>query len=132
MTTLDNSQSGQPDNSAAVLDVVHQIIVDYVVMPSAEAIDAAVLWTAVTHAIPAFETAPRFAIGSPMKRCGKTRLLDILTGVSHDPLVVVNATVAAIYRSLDEDHPPTLVIDEADALWGTRRHSEQTRICEPY
>jgi len=40
-------------------------------------------------------------------------------------LVSVNATTAAIYRSLSDEHPPTLVIDEADTIFGSKRVAEQ-------
>ena len=82
------------------------------------------LWIAATHALPAFECAPRLVITSPEKRCGKTRLLDIITGTCHKPLATVNATVAAIFRSIGGAHPPTLVIDEADTLFGSKKNAE--------
>ena len=63
-------------------------------------------------------------ITSPEKRCGKTRLLDIIGGTCHRPLATVDATVAAIFRSLGGDHPPTLVIDEADAIFGNKKVAE--------
>ncbi|WP_244601909.1 DUF3631 domain-containing protein [Mycobacterium pseudokansasii] len=77
-----------------------------------------------THALPAFECAPRLVITSPVKRCAKSRLLDITTAVCHSPLATVNATVAAIFHSIGTAHPPTLVIDEADTLFGSRRVAE--------
>ena len=85
---------------------------------------AATLWEATTHALSAFEFAPRLVITSPDKRCGKTRLLDIIGGTCHRPLVTVNATVAAIYRSLGGEHPPTLIIDEADTIFGSKKVAE--------
>lgn len=111
-------------NGADVLDDLHAALATYVVLPSPEAADAVTLWVAVTHALPAFQHAPRLAIKSPEKRCGKTRLLDVLAGTCHRPLKSVNATVAAIFRSIGDEHPPTLLIDEADALFGTRRAAE--------
>jgi len=36
----------------------------------------------------------------------------------------VNATVAAIFRSIGDTHPPTLIIDEADTLFGSKRAAE--------
>jgi hypothetical protein len=52
-------------------------------------------------------------------------LLDIIDGTCHDPLMSVNATVPAIFRRIGDTHPPTLLIDEADTLWGTKRAAEQ-------
>lgn len=114
-----------PLEGAAVLDELRQILTTYVVFPDDHAAAAVTLWVACTHAVPAFEFAPRLVVNSPEKRCGKSRMLDIIAGTCHDPLASVSATVAAIYRSLGSDHPPTLVIDEADTLFGSKRVAEQ-------
>ena len=62
------------------------------ILPSAEAAVAVVLWTAATHAQPAWQHAPRLVIRAPEKRCGKSRLLDIVEGTCHAPLITVNAS----------------------------------------
>lgn len=112
-------------DGAALLDEVRATLTKYVVLPSAQAADAVTLWVAVTHALPAFQHAPRLAIKSPEKRCGKSRLLDVVAGLSHRPLMSTNATVSAIYRSIGDERPPTLLIDEADTMFGTKRMAEQ-------
>ena len=116
-----------PDDptTSELLDQVHAVLTRYVVLPSPAAADAVVLWVAATHALAAFQHAPRLAIKSPEKRCGKSRLLDVIAGLSHRPLLSVNATVPAIFRAIGQDAPPTLLIDEADTLWGTKRAAEQ-------
>jgi hypothetical protein len=86
---------------------------------------AVTLWIATTHALPAFECAPRLVLTSPEKRCGKTRALDIIRYTCHHPLATSDATVAAIFRSIGDGHPPTLIIDEADAIFGTKKVAEQ-------
>ncbi|MDT5369268.1 MAG: hypothetical protein QOC62_3699, partial [Mycobacterium sp.] len=96
-----------------------------VVFPSEHAAAAVTLWIAATHTLPASECAPRLVITSPEKRCAKTRLLDIIAGTCHKPLATSDATVAAIFRSLGGDHPPTLLVDEADAMFGNRKVAEQ-------
>jgi hypothetical protein len=95
----------------------------YVVFPSPQAADAVTLWTAATHAQPAWEHAPRLAVVSPLKRCGKSRLLDVVAETCHAPLITINATIAAVVRSIGAD-PPTLLVDEADTLWGTRKQAD--------
>jgi 5S rRNA maturation endonuclease (ribonuclease M5) len=112
-------------DGSVLLDDLRDTLNKYVVFPDDHAAVAVTLWIAATHALPAFECAPRLVITSPEKRCGKTRLLDIITGVSHKPLATSDATVAAIFRSLRGDHPPTLVIDEADAIFGSKKAAEQ-------
>jgi hypothetical protein len=110
---------------AELLDDLHDTFMRYVALPDRHSSVAVTLWTAATHALPAFEFAPRLVATSPEKRCGKTRLLDIITGTSHKTLATSNATVAAIFRSINGDHPPTLVIDEADTIFGSKRVAEQ-------
>lgn len=114
-----------PADGAALLDDVLSTFQRYVVFPDLHSAVGVALWTAATHALPAFECAPRLVITSPEKRCGKSRLLDIIAGTCHEPLMSVNATVAAIYRCIGNTHPPTLLIDEADTLFSSKRVAEQ-------
>jgi len=113
------------DGGAALLDDLNETIKTYVVLPSAEAADAVTLWIAATHALPAFQHATRLAISSPEKRCGKSRLLDIVAGTCHKPLMTANASTAAVVRSIGDENPPTLLIDEADTIFGTKKVAEQ-------
>jgi hypothetical protein len=79
-----------------------------------------VLWIAATHAQPAWAHAPRLVIRAPEKRCGKSRLLDLVEATCHNPLITVNASTAAIYRSVGADDPPTILLDEADTVFGPK------------
>jgi hypothetical protein len=110
-------------DGARLLGELRQAFTRYVVFPSSQAADAVTLWTAATHAQPAWEHAPRLAVVSPLKRCGKSRLLDVVAETCHGPLITINATIAAVVRSIGQD-PPTLLVDEADALWGTRKQAD--------
>ncbi|MFI7547265.1 DUF3631 domain-containing protein [Actinoplanes sp. NPDC049599] len=110
-----------PPEGAAILDRLHAIITKYVVLPSPEAVDAVVLWIAATHGQLAWAHAPRLVIRAPEKRCGKSRLLDVVEGTCCNPLMTVNASTAAVYRSIGEgDHPPTVLLDEADTIFGPK------------
>jgi hypothetical protein len=57
-------------------------------------------------------------IRAPVKRCGKSRLLDIVEGTCHAPLITVNASPAAVYRAIGGEVTPTLLVDEADTIFG--------------
>ncbi|MEU8958504.1 DUF3631 domain-containing protein [Streptomyces sp. NPDC048518] len=96
----------------------------YVVLPSEDALTAVTLWVAATHLQTAWQHAPRLAIVGPAKRCGKSRLLDVITETVHDPLITVNASAAAVFRSIT-DNPPTLLVDEADTLFGSVKVAEK-------
>ncbi len=110
-------------DGAAILDRLYTALTRYVVLPTPEAADAVVLWIAASHAQPAWAHAPRLVIRAPEKRCGKSRLLDVVEATCHNPLITVNASTAAVYRSLDED-PPTLLVDEADTIFGAARSGD--------
>jgi hypothetical protein len=110
---------GEDLDGAALLGDLHGALARYVVLPSPEAADAIVLWIAVTHAAPAWNCAPRLDVTSPVKRCGKSRLLDIIEATCHDPLLTVNISPAALVRSIGDD-PPTLLLDEADTVFGPK------------
>jgi hypothetical protein len=94
-----------------------------VILPRPEAYDAVTLWIAATHAVPCWAYAARLVIRAPEKRCGKSRLLDLVNGLSWQPLITVNASSAAVYRSIGTDDPPTLLIDEADTIFGPKADS---------
>jgi hypothetical protein len=115
--------TAQAVDGARLLGELRRAFTRYVVLPSPQAADAVTLWTAATHAQPAWEHAPRLAVVSPLKRCGKSRLLDVVAETCHGPLITINATIAAVVRSIGRD-PPTLLVDEADTLWGTRKQAD--------
>ncbi|MFF7076019.1 DUF3631 domain-containing protein [Streptomyces lavendulae] len=97
----------------------------YVVLPSPEALTAVTLWVAATHLQTVWQHAPRLAVVGPAKRCGKSRLLDVITETVHDPLITVNASAAAIFRSIGEADPPTLLVDEVDTIFGSAKVAEK-------
>ena len=110
--------TGPAAEGAAILAQLHTALTRYVILPSAEAAVAVALWIAATHAQAAWAHAPRLVIRAPEKRCGKSRLLDIVEGTCHTPLITVNASPAAVYRAIGSDTPPTLLVDEADTIFG--------------
>src|SRR5437763_6793359 len=114
----------EPIDGAAILAELHATITRYVVLPSPEAIDAVVLWIAATHAQPAWAHAPRLVIWAPERRCGKTRLLDLVDALCHQPLITANASPAAVYRSITDD-PPVLLVDEVDTIFGPKAEGNE-------
>ena len=113
----------EPDG-AELLYELHAAFGRYVVFPSPQAHDAVTLWCAATHGQPAWEHAPRLTPISPEKRCGKSRLMDVAEAVCHEVLITVNASTAAVVRSISPDDPPTQMVDEADTIFGTKRAAE--------
>jgi hypothetical protein len=112
-------------DGVAVLDEVHAAYTRYVIFPSPEAADAVTLYTAATHAQTAWEHASRLVIKSPIKRCGKTRLQEVARELVHKALPTTNISPAALARSISEYDPPTLILDEADTVWGKKEQRSE-------
>lgn len=89
------------------------------------------LWVLATHVFDCFDAFPYLAITSPTKRCGKTRLAEIIELFCANGLRTVGATPAAIFRSIQkersEDRTLTLIIDEAEVLGRRSDRSEVLR-----
>jgi hypothetical protein len=85
--------------------------------------DAVALWIAHTHAIEAAETTPYLAVTSALKRSGKTRLREVLELLVREPLSASNMTEATLFRAV-EQMMPTLLLDEADAIFEARNREE--------
>ncbi|MFI9585580.1 DUF3631 domain-containing protein [Streptomyces sp. NPDC052236] len=104
---------------AVLLDEVRAAIGRYVVLPSEEALTAVTLWVAASHIQPALQHAPRLAVVGPTKGCGKSRLLDVLHETVHQPMMTVNTSPAVVFRVIGKN-PPTLLVDEADTIFGPK------------
>ncbi|MEU5542077.1 DUF3631 domain-containing protein [Streptomyces sioyaensis] len=126
---LEAIPDAEPTAGSKLLDELRAQISQFVIPPSPEALDAITLWVAATHLQPAWQHAPRLAVVGPAKRCGKSRLLDVLTETVHEPMLTINTTPAAIFRSISEEEPPTLLVDEADTIFGPKvaEKNEETR-----
>ncbi|MEU0530143.1 DUF3631 domain-containing protein [Amycolatopsis tolypomycina] len=109
---------------ATLLDALRAALTRYVSLPTPETADAIALWIAATHAQPAWAHAPRLVIRGPEKRCGKSRLLDVVEATCHNPFITVNSSSAAVYRSISDD-PPTVLVDEADTIFGPKAEGNE-------
>lgn len=104
----------EPVQGGAALDELANAIGDYVILGDHQA-DACALWVAATWLGERSYFAPRLAITSAEKGCGKTTLLEVLAAVSKLPLSTGGISAAAIARVV-ESSAPTLFIDEADTF----------------
>lgn len=85
---------------------------EHAVLPKG-ASTALALWVVHTHLFDIFDYTPRIIITSPDKRCGKSRLLELIEEVVREPLQASFATAAVIYRKI-ERCKATIMIDEID------------------
>jgi putative DNA primase/helicase len=104
----------EPVEGAGLLSALAQALDDYVIMDARQR-DAVALWTVFTHAHDLGDFAPILVFSSPTKRCGKTRLQEVLARVVPRPQTMSGVSAAALAR-LIEEHRPTLLVDEFDAI----------------
>jgi hypothetical protein len=81
---------------------------------------AVALWTVHAFIPEHFETSPLLAITSAEMRSGKTRLLNCLELLVPHPFRVVTPSEAVVYTVLSQRPRRTMLLDEADAIFGPR------------
>ena len=84
------------------------------------------LWSLATHIFDAFDAFPYLVVTSPTKRCGKTRVAELLESMCANALRTVGITPAALFRIIQKKKP-TLVIDEAESLRGRSERTDALR-----
>lgn len=75
----------------------------------------AALWTMATHCWPSFDAFPYLVITAAEKRCGKSRLMELLQFTSANSQNMAAVTASAIYGMI-ANNKPTLFCDEAEKL----------------
>lgn len=105
---------------AEYLDGLEAFLVRYVAFPSSHEPPAVALWIAHAHLVEQFETSPLLAVTSAEMRSGKTRLLDCLELLVPHPFRVVIPSEAVVYTVLAQRPRRTMLLDEADAIFGPR------------
>jgi hypothetical protein len=105
-----------------LLDDLCAIFIRFLALPEYAAV-ALALWTVHAHAHDATDISPLLGLTSPVMRCGKTTLLEILGALVPRPLPAANLTAAATFRAV-EKFRPTLLVDEADTFL---RNSDELR-----
>jgi hypothetical protein len=102
-------------DGAELLDAVAAFVRRYVFLSAAQT-DAVVLWIAHTHAFLAAECTPYLSVTSAEKRCGKTRLLEVMELLVNQPWLTARTSAAALVRKVDAEGS-TLLLDETDAAF---------------
>jgi putative DNA primase/helicase len=97
-----------------LLDEVETTVRRHAIVPK-ESAAAIALWIMYAWVFDAFDTSPILTLVSPEKRCGKTRVIGVVTGLTPRALGSSNLSSAVVYRAIEEHHP-TLIIDEGDSF----------------
>jgi hypothetical protein len=102
----------EPIEGDRVAEALKATIKRYIRMSDAEA-DVCALWVLLSWAIDKFSKAPRLAITSPTKGCGKTTLLTLLSKLCRKPLRSGSTTPSVLFRVIEILHP-TFLLDESE------------------
>jgi len=70
-------------------------------------------WTLHTYCFEQFDYSPILHVTSPTKQCAKSRVLEVLAKLAHNPKSSSNMTAATMFRTI-ETRKPTLLLDEMD------------------
>lgn len=95
-----------------LLDQLAVSATEYLVLPPGAA-SAMALWAVFSHAHDCFCISPILTATSPTPECGKTTLLEFLSGVCPKAMNVSNVTAASLFRGVDK-YAPTFLLDEGD------------------
>jgi hypothetical protein len=119
-----SNSSPAPENvstpTESQLDVIaaaEKFIRRFCVLPDSAYLPLAT-WAVATQVPDAFDAFPYIALLSPAKRCGKTRLLEVLELLSAKPQRVTTISSASLFRMMKD--VPTLLLDEVEALRNMR------------
>ncbi len=116
-----DSRGGPPP-----LPAVEKFLSDYIVLPKQEMLVTS-LWTIAAWIADVWDRFAHVAVTSPEKRCGKTRLLQLLALLTPNARHTSNISPAAVYRWIEQTKPkPTLLLDEAQSI--QRRFSESSEL----
>ncbi|WP_069772377.1 DUF3631 domain-containing protein [Streptomyces sp. LUP30] len=108
-------------DGAALLDEVEAFHRRFNVFPTDAAFVAVALWDAHAHLLDCFDSTPRIAFLSPEPGSGKTRALEIVETLVPQPMTAVNASAAALFRSVSGPNgKPTILFDEIDTVFGPK------------
>ncbi len=110
-------------NIDGLLRDVERHVRRYVVLPGEHEKVAVVLFVVHTWAFASAHATPYLVAQSPEKQSGKTRFLEVIGVLVHEPLHVASASEAALYRTIEATRC-TLLLDEVDAIFA--QNTERT------
>lgn len=118
-----NDWRAKPLRGAWAVLLPEGFFLDYLILPDGMPFVLS-LWSIATRIFNVFDCFPYLSVTSPTKRCGKTRMAEILELLCARPLMSVNVSEAALFRSIATEQP-TVIIDEAEAL--KNKNSERSQ-----
>jgi len=123
---LKHSEHGEPEKGVGYISVINPY--SDVFLPIKEVFEHFIdfanpvhstlltLWTIGTYMYPIFEAYPYLYIGG-QKQSGKSKVLDVLSAICHNPTKSSNTSASSMYRSISTNLS-TVLIDESETLTG--------------
>ena len=111
---------------AELLDEIESFIRRFMFFALDHQAAALSLWVLHTHLLDAAFSTPYILITSPELRAGKTRLLEVLELLVHEPEATVDTTGPSLFRAIEEKSI-TLLLDEVDEYF-RRRAEDQAGV----
>lgn len=102
---------------AITIAEVRAFLEGYVAFPNPDYSLIAALWAVGTHAYKQFDAFPYLVVTAATKRSGKTRLMEMLSFITHHAFPCAGVTAATVFRAI-KSKEPTLLIDEAESMGG--------------
>ena len=99
-------------NGVELLQEVIQVFERYLVLPPSGALTQS-LWVFASWLYQSFSVFPYLAIISPVKQCGKSNDLDLISFLCNNPLKADSISPSALFRAVEKYHP-SLFLDEVD------------------
>lgn len=106
----------QPVDSEALILELTETIKKFVILSDESAL-AASCWVILAASYHLFPRCPLLIIDAPERESGKSQLLRLVGKLTPRSLETANIRIAGVFR-LIADYSPTLLIDEADVLFG--------------
>ena len=102
-----------------MLDEVEAFTGRFLVWPNGHYGVTAALWAAHTYAARAFELTPRLLVTAATFGAGKTRVLEVITALSHKAELFSSITPSSLFSMIEEalskeEQPPTFCLDEVN------------------
>lgn len=108
-------------NGSAMIENMLAVFSRHLIM-SMDAKVVLAMWVIFTHVFTVARVAPILALLSPVRRCGKTTVIQILASLVSRPYPSSNVTAAVLFRTVDLWRP-TMLLDEVDTYLTNSDHA---------
>ncbi len=109
-----------PQTLREILDAIADFIRQFVIL-SPEQVDTVALWVAHTWVTEATDVTPYLRINSATKRCGKSRLAEVIACLAREPKFTTCVSTASLFRLAHQSQGQmTLIVDEVEGTFSSK------------